>query len=380
MQLKLYGGLQDVTERVEFIGFSLPATSVSRQIIPIGSGVILVNLYSSTLCILYAIIICFVTVWYYQPSSAAREKIDALISLKQDYELNTGIRITTTTALVIECITRLETCIVWSLNVENSLGILLAIWMPQIHVLTMAAVVTPFVEIYIYYRERDWQRHSQIHLLINYSNSIFMLLYFFFPTIILMFAYPTQIIVIFTSVSAYLFATSVFFASIVKLYNEFNTNGSGDEQQAKKKCKQMSEKDRQSCCGFKKNIPSKKTILLLFILFVCPWLVTLYLHFLLVFALYPILIGKGSVINTGPLFLISLLPSIIVTGGAWLAKRVAFKEKSENTAEVTTYNTSNGKGSARQTLQSKTASQSDAHQLASNANSGTQSQQKVTSV
>ena len=65
-----------------------------------------------TLCILYAISICFVTVWYYRPSSTARERIDALISLKQDYELNLGLRITTTTALVTECICRLETCIV----------------------------------------------------------------------------------------------------------------------------------------------------------------------------------------------------------------------------------------------------------------------------
>ena len=386
MQLKLYGGPQDVTERVEFIGFSLPASTVSRQIIPIDSGVILVNLYSLTLCIVYAICICFVTIWYYRPSSLAREKIDALISLRQDFELNMGIRITTTTALVVECITRLNICIVWSLNVENSLGILLAIWMPQIHVLVMTAVVTPFVEIYIYCQERSWQRHSQIHLLINYSNSIFMLLYFFFPTVILMFAYPTQIIVIFTSVSAYLFATSIFFASIVKIYNEFKTNASRDGQQNRNLRHMLSEINKRSCCGFKEKIPSKRTILLLVVLFVCPWLISLYLHFLLVFALYPILIGKGSVINTGPLLLISLLPSIILTGGAWLAKRVAFKGKPENTAKGATSDTSNGRVSVQQLLQllqSKAAPQSHAaNHVASNASSihRTQSWQKITSV
>ena len=148
----------------------------------------------------------------------------------------------------------------------------------------------------------------------------------------------------------------------------------------------LSEIDRRSCCGFKEKIPSKRTILLLVVLFVCPWLISLYLHFLLVFALYPILIGKGSVINTGPLFLISLLPSIILTGGAWLAKRVAFKGKPENTAKGDTSDTSNGRVSVQQLLQllqSKAAPQSHAaNHVASNASSihRTQSWQKITSV
>ena len=54
------------------------------------------------------------------------------------------------------------------------------------------------------------------------------------------------------------------------------------------------------------------------------------------FVSYSLLIGRGSVINTGPLFLISLFPSVILTGGAWLTKRVAFtgqQQKSEKMAE-----------------------------------------------
>ena len=77
------------------------------------------------------------------------------------------------------------------------------------------------------------------------------------------------------------------------------------------------------------------------------------------------LIGRGSVINTGPLFLISLLPSAILSGGAWLAKRVALKgadsdskqelETEINGASKRTQNggnsVSNGTGGAHETLE-----------------------------
>jgi hypothetical protein len=47
-QLKFYGGREQVLsvmENVEFIGFTLPATSVTSSIIPISSDVVFVNLY-----------------------------------------------------------------------------------------------------------------------------------------------------------------------------------------------------------------------------------------------------------------------------------------------------------------------------------------------
>ena len=60
------------------------------------------------------------------------------------------------------------------------------------------------------------------------------------------------------------------------------------------------------------------------LIFILLWLIVLYLHMLVIFVSYPLLIGKGSVINTAPLFLISLLPSALFSVGAWLLKRFAF--------------------------------------------------------
>ena len=60
------------------------------------------------------------------------------------------------------------------------------------------------------------------------------------------------------------------------------------------------------------------------------WLVVVYLHFLLVLTSYLLLIGKNSVINSIPSFIISLVPSILISGGAWFAKKVTFETEVEN--------------------------------------------------
>ena len=406
-----------VTEHPEYIGFTLPTTSVSSKVIPIGSDVIFVNLYSFTLCLLYAISICLLTVWYYLPSSAAKETIDALIN--QNAELSMGIRITSSTALALEFITRLATCIVWTLNIENPLGILLAVWMPQIHLFIMAAVQIVFVTTYIcYHSEGGYQVGSALRTFSNLCATTFTLFYLLFPTIILMFAYPTQIIVIFTFVTAYLFATTIFSASIVKLYNKFNPPKEDDHgQQTKKDFNEHENTDKEepqkkTCCtcdfkscrskiseawhDFKndwKNIVKEKLKkflkkLLVLIFFITLWLIIIYLHFLVVFASYSMLIGRGSVINTGPLFLISLLPSAVLSGGAWIAKRVALKgpeQTTESEGEEKIANKehtqskengiSNGTESAHQTLEMEAVSPiNDMSQISHANGNGIQSQ------
>ena len=389
--MKLYGGPDrtiSVLEHAEFIGFTLPATSVSSKIIPIGSDVIFVNLYSFTLCFLYAITICLVTVWYYLPSSAARETTDALIN--QNAELSMGIRITSSTALALEFITRLATCIVWTLNIEiNPLGILLAVWMPQIHLFIMGAVQIVFVTTYVcYHSEGDCQMKSALRTFSNLSATTFTLFYLLFPTIILMFAYPTQIIVIFTFVTAYLFATTIFSANIVKLYQKLSPKGDDHDQQTKTKdiaSKAWYKKIQE----FEKRLKTLLKKLSLFILFMSLWLIIIYLHFLVIFASYPMLIGRGSVINTGPLFLISLLPSAILSGGAWIAKRVALKgpeqttesegeekiaNEEHNVIQSEENGISNGTESAHQMLEMEVVSPNDMNQTSHANSNGIKSQ------
>jgi superfamily I DNA and RNA helicase len=71
----------------------------------------------------------------------------------------------------------------------------------------------------------------------NMSATAFGFFHMFFPTIILTFAYPTQIIVIFTFVVAYsyMFATSIFSASIIKLYGILKHDSSSNESSDQEK-------------------------------------------------------------------------------------------------------------------------------------------------
>ena len=370
----------EVTESVEFVGFTLPETSVTSKIIPIGSDVILANLYASILCFLYAISICLLTVLYYYFENV-KKKINDLINTDKD--LTMGIRITSTTALIVEFCTRLATCIVWTQNIDNSSGIVLAVWTPQIYLLLMAVCQILFVSFYVCHKEGHCHTQLELRTFSNLSATAFTLFYLLFPTIILMFAYPTQIIVIFTFVISYLFATSIFSASVVKLYNRFCPNIKGDhqtKQETNQKSDRQCESDQKSknrCCPCNrhpsdchphiwlkkkittvwkrlKNLDWKKIFkkifrkFLFFILLFMPlWLIIVYLHFIVVFASYSLLIGRGSVINTGPLFLISLLPSALLSGIAWIAKRVAL-ETDQNEK-----NAASGAGSTHQALQNK---------------------------
>lgn len=335
------------------------------------------------LCFLYIIAICVMTIWYFQPSSVAKETIDTLIN--QNAELSIGLRITSTTALGVEIITRFAVCIVWTFNIENTSGIILAIWMPQIHLLIVAAVQITVVSVAIGYNEGKWQAQSPLRTFTNLCATAFMLFYLLFPAIILMFAYPTQIIVIFTFVSAYLFATTIFFASIIKLYKLCSKE---EDQQTKNDCcfhccrflsrccdfkKWCSKACRQRCLsGFQNFVKMGYKICPLITLFIFLWLVIVYLHFLAVLASYSMLIGRGSVINTGPLFLISLLPSVILSGGAWLAKRVAFKGKKQTSENAATENLDTNILNEIELLNKREASPHNSVTQSSSANNGTQ--------
>lgn len=353
--MKLYNGgrekILSVTENVELIGFTLPSTSVTSNVIPIGSDVIFINLYSSILCILYAVSICLLTVWYFSPASPAKELIDRLINDRLDISL--GVRITAVTAVIVECITRLAICITWTINTQSLAGTILGIWMPQVHLVLTGAVHLLFVSFSVRHQRRmeikKWREQmstneddnvdmgeptkcvvilsccdfniikSELRAFAGMCATAFGLLYMLFPTIVLTFAYPTQIIVIFTFVTAYLFATTVFSASIVKLYNLFkhkSGSGNGNAQQTY----------QNSTLQVKWQLMSLLKMAVVYLLFITLWLVVVYIHFLAIFALYSLLIGRASVINTGPLFLISLVPSALLSGGAWIAKRIALND------------------------------------------------------
>jgi hypothetical protein len=119
-----------------------------------------------------------------------------------------------------------------------------------------------------------------------------------------------------------MFATSIFSASIIKLYGVLKHKSSNNENN------DMDQESQQNSQRSTKLAKRAKLLKVVFVglIFITLWLIVAYLHFLVVFISYSLLIGRGSVINTGPLFLISLLPSALLSGGAWIAKRIALND------------------------------------------------------
>ena len=111
---------------------------------------------------------------------------------------------------------------------------------------------------------KDRYAKSELRIFSNMCASAFALFYVLNPAVILTFAYPAQIIVIYTSITAYLFAASIFSASIIKL----NRGLTKDNHPSDKK---------QPVQWTKRSFK----ILILIIL----WLIVVYLHFLLVLIL-----------------------------------------------------------------------------------------------
>ena len=388
-----------IKDQVESIGYTLPDTHVSSKFIPIGgSDVIFVNLYTSIPCILHTISVCIIIVCYFphhsknkksdnnskesndhakvsddhlinksddhskEPQTDVKTFIDQLINDNGYDDLLLGIRITSNTTLFVEVLVRLITIIIWTQNSDDFLGTFLAVWMPNLQLLMVAIALNIVLNIFILKDEGCnlkqccfKSKSTGLRTFFTLYGTVFILLYHFFPTIILTFAYPTRMIVIFAFVVAYLLATSVFSAGIVKLYkyNQKNKKAksyqlqcckhSEDEdkqqielrgvQNKEQNGQQHSQKEQQNdlksneqddtCCDPCQLLRKMKNFLYYFFLLFMPlWMIILYLHFLMLFALYMLMIGRASVINTGPTFIISLFtPALLSSIAAAILKK-----------------------------------------------------------
>ena len=198
---------------------------------------------------------------------------------------------------------------------------------------------------------------------------MFILLFFFFPTILLTFAYPTKMIVIFAFVVAYLFATSVFSAAIVKFYkyNKYrkktksyqlqcckhsanqdkeqmelqdiqNNPQQCSQEQQPKHIKSISKEQSNKCCDIETHqiLRRMSEFLHYFLLYFMPlWIIILYLHFLMLFILYTVMIGRATVITTGPTFIISLfMPALLSSIAAAILKKTTIIKQAKNGEEM----------------------------------------------
>ena len=151
-----------------------------------------------------------------------------------------------------------------------------------------------------------WKDDFCIHVILPIHLIAIGLVYVLFPAIILTLAYPTQMLATFTFVLAYLFATTIFSAILYKWC----------EQYCQSTYKEMS-----------LEMKLYKTTLYFIALIIPIWIIFFCLQLIAIVFLYSLLIGRGSAINTGPLFAVSLLPSLLISSVAWLAAERALHFK-----------------------------------------------------
>ena len=220
---------------------------------------------------------------------------------------------TSITVILVEFCARIATSSRWTHHiwerypskevVDVHQGIYLTAWLPPtpyfIFGMIFLIVCHCSVEYCIIKRSKDRSKDRYIHIILPVSFNVFGSIYSLFPAIIQVLAYPTQMIALLTFALAYVFATTIFSAIIYKI--------------------------SEQC------FESTKKVFLCFAALIIPtWIISSYLLIIANLFLYIILIGRGSAITTGPLFVISLLPSLLLSVIAWIAKRVSLNEMDKN--------------------------------------------------
>ena len=306
------------------LGFTLPRSSVTTDVQPSGSDVKIAITYAIILCGLYSVSVCLFPLWFCCPDTPGRrEHIKKLRrAFKENKELLGGLLSTAVIAITFEFCVRLYVCIRWTIHKENGTGNFLAVWFPQLILFLFATSMNIIGHICIHKhrwldRMKDFvyghlnvdnggannqegdemddeiSRKIQTHTILAMNLTAFGLIYCFFPAIILTLVYPSRMIVIFTFVPAYFFATTVVFAVIVKLRGGF----------------------------LREEGNRKKRTIVFIVVYLASFLVIALIYVLFLVFLYALIVGRGSAVSTGPLTIISVLPSIFISFIAWVIKR-----------------------------------------------------------
>ena len=310
-------------------------------------------------------------------SYCVNEKIKDLIEnlIDNHQSLTAGLFTTAITAGMIEGSARIASGITWTCNIPS---LALAVWLPQgIIMLNTILLVSCHAVLCCMYNEKCTRiPTSHLHIILPLHLISFGLAYFLFPAIILVLAYPTQMIATMTFVLSYLFATTIFSASLFNICKDYidpliynliqrfikcvksakaqvnpapNSNGShitevdatpattSDESHTPEvegtegQVNQTQNSNEHKPLEEKSNVCSK--ICAYSGSFTLFWILMLYIHCIAILFLYSLLIGRGSAISTGPLAVISLLPSILISGIAWIVQKFTF-DKPKNTTQT----------------------------------------------
>ena len=316
IQLKVYTEQQGSRNFENNIGFSTPSQMVSTTINLTGQDIIIANLYSFIMWFLYAASV-YSFLNHYYPSH--EDHIRTFIS--NNNEIIGGLAVTTVEVITVEMLTRIINSIIWSVNIDNGSGAFSAVWLPLGYIFFMAACFNLYYHIkYLVAVPNDrigtgnreslnlfsrcydavmikFSANIDVHIILPLMMTVFGLAYTAFPAFVLMVAYPTPIIVMIPTALAFLFATVIFSAIMIKLYKQSVTSPRLEKR--------------------------KETITFILWRFLPFYIAVLFLKSVIVILLYLLIVGRGSVTNTGPLFilLLSILPPFLVSSISWIAKK-----------------------------------------------------------
>ena len=318
-QLKVYAKQQATRSFENNIGFTTPREMVyiSTTIKLTGQDVIIANLYSFIMCFLYAASV-YSFLNHYYPSH--EDEISTRI--RDNSELVGGLTVTAILTVAMEIITRFINCGIWSASVKSSSGVFVAVWLPQGYIFFMGTCLNLYYHVKYLRRApvetvndeiRWWQLDTlsryydavvtrfaasiNVHIILPLMLTAFGLAYTAFPAFVLMVAFPTLVIVMIPTALAFLFATGIFSAIMIKLYKQSVTSPRLEKR--------------------------KETIMFTLWRFLPFYIAVLFLKSVIVILLYLLIVGRGSVTNSGPLFILmlSILPPFLVSSISWIAKK-----------------------------------------------------------
>ena len=346
MQLRLYARREPVLSfetSLNDLGFALDNSTITVRGIPHDDGShVVVNFYHFFVSFVYFFCVGGFFVFYKKSgthSADGKEEADFKVKIdnffKRHHKVVPGAAIVATLSVLSELGIRFVRCITWTVYIirddsvhrahDQGINGFIAVWLPQLWLILL--VLTPNLIIHcIYFRigckqERCYAQNSKlcfcwmmfynkvnVHIVLVSCLFSYLLIYASFPTFILIFAYPTRMIAVVTFVLAFLFSMTILFSILAHFYI----------------LAKPAEFRRQN---FKKL--AFYTIIFIFLALLLSTVIIVYFFGLLYVLLYVLVIGRASVVSNGPLAFLSLLPSAILSGLAWTAKRIFLNSDTE---------------------------------------------------
>ena len=192
--MKLYAGQQYKFRTIKdftLIGFTLPITSVTSKTIPTENDVIFGNLYSSASCLLFMVGFSLFAAWYYDHQKGLRDEevenshMESFSKWKFKHNKNAlyrGLVRTLVLSLILEFCSRVVSCIVWTVHVDESSSTFLAVWLPQLWLLIAYIYVIVFMVAYTH-NSVQYNKLYNIRVLIPLSHSLSIHIHIPLPTV-----------------------------------------------------------------------------------------------------------------------------------------------------------------------------------------------------